>query len=840
MSAPRRWAWIAGRLALAAFCWMTALYAFITSSAFAYLQFIRPRVFPWVGQLADWHRDASLAWLVLLAMVLWRDLRGLLNAGGFASVPRRAGVLSVALLALAAAACSWNLRSPILPGLTEGPRSLAAGVLSLVPLVWLALVDQVRAAAYLRWQRPPEDELEVRAFEGRLLAASITTAVFLTVLYAALASLSLAARFEPDLLTSGLARGFAASLVSHLAVLIVPFVLMALIVRATRGRFVLQYVLVTAVFVGVFAVAFARLVGDALGLHGASAVLAAVMTGASIVGTWTGLRLRTLEAGRQPLDSSLDLYFGQSRRTADGGSPWGMSLASIARFLAVGACAYATILVSSRIDWDFAVLNTGVLVVWLTTQALVYQRTPFYRDLSDWALAAACALPLAAAVAIGSSGSMRGPLDRYAVYNPSFRLADALLGGDGRESSTFDRYLRAHTGLTDVTIAPIDLDFVQNLGAAPAPPPPMFLFVIDSLRPDYLAPYNPTVRFTPRIAEFAADSVVFTNAITRYGGTGLSVPAMWAGAAIVHKQYVTPFHPMNTLEKLLDANGYLKFLGLDSIMQRLLVPSPSIDELDHGRPVMDYEFCRTLDELQVKLAAAGDSRPAFAYTLPQDIHMSRLPRTVESDEDFRSFYTPYAAKVRALDACFGRFIDALKQRNVYDGSLIVVTADHGEMLGEDGRFGHSYHLFPQIIQVPLIVHLPASMARTASIDADAVSLTTDITPTMYAALGYDPVGANALMGRSLIASTDQVSTARRRDAYVVAASYGAVYAVARHNARRLYIADAVRGGDQAFERDQSGRWNQVAVTAGLRAVNQFAIRRHVDELARMYDIGDRK
>lgn len=835
MSAPQRWERIAGRMVLAAFCWITALYAFITSSAFVYLQFIRPRVFPWVGYLADWHRDASLAWLVLLAVVLWRDVRG--HEPGFASVRSRTGLPSVALLAIAAAACAWNLRSPVLPGLTEGPRSLAVGVLSLVPLVWLALIDHVRAGAYLRRQRPPADELEFRAFEGRLFAASIATAVFLTALYAALASFSLAAKFEPDLLTSGLARGFAASLVSHLTVLIVPFVLIALIVRATRGRFVLQYLLVTAVFVGLFSMAFARFVGDALALHGASAVLAAVMTAASIVGTWTGLRLRTLAAGQEPLDSSLDLYFGRSGRKAGGVSWWGMSLASIARFLAVGVFAYATIVVSSRIDWDFVVLNMGVLIVWLTSLALVHQRTPFYRDLSDWTLAAACAGPLAAAVAIGSSGSMQRPLDRYGVYNPSFRLADALLADEGRESSTFDRYLRAHTGLTDATIAPIDLDFVQNLEAAAAPPPPMFLFVIDSLRPDYLAPYNPAVRFTPRIAEFAAESVVFTNAITRYGGTGLSVPAMWAGAAIVHKQYVTPFHPMNTLEKLLDANGYLKFLGLDSIMQRLLVPSPSIDELDHGRPVMDYEFCRTLDELQAKLAAAaGDSRPAFAYTLPQDIHMSRLPRTVESGEDLRSFYAPYATKVRALDACFGRFIDALKRRNVYDDSLIVVTADHGELLGEDGRFGHSYHLFPQIIQVPLIVHLPASIARTASIDADAVSLTTDITPTIYAALGYDPVGANTLMGRSLIASNDQTSTARRRDTYVVAASYGAVYAVARHNARRLYIADAVRGGDQAFERDQSGHWSAVAVTPGLRAVNQFAIRRHVDELARIYHV----
>jgi arylsulfatase A-like enzyme len=214
--------------------------------------------------------------------------------------------------------------------------------------------------------------------------------------------------------------------------------------------------------------------------------------------------------------------------------------------------------------------------------------------------------------------------------------------------------------------------------------------------------------------------------------------------------------------------------------------------------------------------------------------MSKLPRSVESGEEYRSFHAPYATKVHSIDACFGRFIDALKSKRLYDDSLIVLTADHGEMLGEDGRFGHSYHLFPQIVRVPLITHLPSSVARNASIDPDAVSLTTDISPTMYSALGYKPAGSNYLAGQSLIAMDEMSSLTRRRASYVIAASYGAVYAVASHNARRLYVADAVRGGDRAFEQDRSGRWTEVQVTTGLRAVNQFAIRRYIDDLTTLY------
>jgi arylsulfatase A-like enzyme len=155
------------------------------------------------------------------------------------------------------------------------------------------------------------------------------------------------------------------------------------------------------------------------------------------------------------------------------------------------------------------------------------------------------------------------------------------------------------------------------------------------------------------------------------------------------------------------------------------------------------------------------------------------------------------------------------------------------MLGEDGRFGHSYHLFPQVVQVPLIVHLPSGVSREA-IDAGAVSLTTDIAPTVYAALGHKPIRANALMGRPLIGQIDERSRERRRETFVLAASYGAVYASLRNNGRRLYIVDAIRGGDQAYERDASGRWPPVVVAEGLRVVNQLAIRRHVDEIARLY------
>ena len=83
---------------------------------------------------------------------------------------------------------------------------------------------------------------------------------------------------------------------------------------------------------------------------------------------------------------------------------------------------------------------------------------------------------------------------------------------------------------------------------------------------------------------------------------------------------------------------------------------------------------------------------------------------------------------------------------------------------------------------------------------------------------------------------DHASRDRRPEPVVIAASYGAVYAVLRHNGRRLYIADAIKGGDLAYERDPSGRWTEIEVSKGFRTVNQFIIRQHLDEVTRIFRV----
>ena len=51
--------------------------------------------------------------------------------------------------------------------------------------------------------------------------------------------------------------------------------------------------------------------------------------------------------------------------------------------------------------------------------------------------------------------------------------------------------------------------------------------------------------------------------------TGLAVPSIWTGGLLLHKQYVTPFAPMNTLAKLLAAEDYRRWISMEHIVETI-------------------------------------------------------------------------------------------------------------------------------------------------------------------------------------------------------------------------------------------------------------------------------
>src|SRR5262245_1195474 len=118
----------------------------------------------------------------------------------------------------------------------------------------------------------------------------------------------------------------------------------------------------------------------------------------------------------------------------------------------------------------------------------------------------------------------------------------------------------------------------------------------------------------------------------------------------------------------------------------------------------------------------------------------------------------YDGEVRYIDANVGRVIAELKKLRLYDGSLIVLTSDHGEEFWEHGHAGHGHSLYDELLHVPLIVKLPGSQARGRS---EAPVSTASITPTILDASGirYDDENMSAPSLLPILESRAGASTA---------------------------------------------------------------------------------
>jgi arylsulfatase A-like enzyme len=88
-----------------------------------------------------------------------------------------------------------------------------------------------------------------------------------------------------------------------------------------------------------------------------------------------------------------------------------------------------------------------------------------------------------------------------------------------------------------------------------------------------------------------------------------------------------------------------------------------------------------------------------------------------------------------MDYHIGKLLESLRANNLYENSLIIVTADHGELLGEHGKFGHGRYLWQEEILVPLFIKYPAGEISTRQSNL-RIQLT-DILPLICKRLGLN-------------------------------------------------------------------------------------------------------
>ncbi|MBL8178156.1 MAG: sulfatase-like hydrolase/transferase [Bryobacterales bacterium] len=186
---------------------------------------------------------------------------------------------------------------------------------------------------------------------------------------------------------------------------------------------------------------------------------------------------------------------------------------------------------------------------------------------------------------------------------------------------------------------------------------------------------------------------------------------------------------------------------LDSALQGASGSSPVYLQLDFFDPHQPFSIPEGFQKREAELRRALRLPGSYAAVRARDwapspdepLVYDRYRRywglyQAKTVEDYR---VAHALQLEIVDRALGRFLDALKQRGLYDDSLIVFTSDHGEMNGRRAMVDKGVYLHPEVLRVPLAVKMPKSAGIKPGVVDHAVSHL-DIAPTVLSEVGVQP------------------------------------------------------------------------------------------------------
>ena len=249
---------------------------------------------------------------------------------------------------------------------------------------------------------------------------------------------------------------------------------------------------------------------------------------------------------------------------------------------------------------------------------------------------------------------------------------------------------------------------------ASASSPDFLIITLDTTRADRLGFYGSESASTPRMDQLASESVVFDRAYTTAPITLPSHVSIFTGTwparhGIRDNGLFQLAERAQTLAEVLHDEGYATGgfvsayvldarFGLDQGFQEY--PSPSGTD-DAGRPSTELRAAEVVDRLTAWLERVPATQPVLAWAHFFDPHAPyAAPEPFASRID-----DPYDAEISYTDQEVGRLLDRFRQRRG-DRAWIILTADHGESLGEHHEISHGVLIYDGTMRVPMLVRPP--------------------------------------------------------------------------------------------------------------------------------------
>jgi arylsulfatase A-like enzyme len=315
-----------------------------------------------------------------------------------------------------------------------------------------------------------------------------------------------------------------------------------------------------------------------------------------------------------------------------------------------------------------------------------------------------------------------------------------------------------------------------------APVDRVVLITIDTLRADHVAAYGGPVP-TPAIDRLAAEGVLVEQAFTSIASTG---PA--------HASLMTGLHPWRhgTLRNAVPIDPRIPTLA-EAAADRGLATAGFVSSFILSRrfgfhqgfetfvfePSQEYEWHQKRHERfwtrgQATTRAAMDwitahaDGPFFAWVHYFDPHWPYQPPPgysrplhepvdltgkflpgdqliVNTEDDLRDRIRAYRGEVAYTDAQVGTLVERLRLLGILDRTAVILTADHGEGLGDHAIMEHGLHLYEELVRVPLVIRAPGLPAGRRLSGAAQLE---DLQPTILALIGAEVDGS--LDGKNLL------------------------------------------------------------------------------------------
>ncbi|MCK5057008.1 MAG: sulfatase-like hydrolase/transferase [Candidatus Aminicenantes bacterium] len=281
----------------------------------------------------------------------------------------------------------------------------------------------------------------------------------------------------------------------------------------------------------------------------------------------------------------------------------------------------------------------------------------------------------------------------------------------------------------------------------------VLLITIDTLRYDRLSLYSNKYVKTPNIDRLAKESFVFDRAFAHNPVTLPSHTNILTGTTPLYHG-ISDNTGFRLEERFITIAELLKKKGYETGAFIGAFPLDSRFGLNRGFDVYDdnYGTHGSFELFFVERTAEKVIKPArqwvserkgkwFTWIHLFDPHQPYLPPP-PFDTEYKD--DPYSGECAYVDKQLGNFFSFLRDKKLLKKTIVIITGDHGEGLGEKGESTHSYFAYNSTIHIPLIIYVPGGGSKRIETNVSHV----DIFPTICDLLGVGIPGH--IQGESLL------------------------------------------------------------------------------------------